>query len=147
MADGEEEENKKEKESLKDRLRKRAKRLKVDIPAVLLTLGDRETPPAAKITAWITAAYALSPVDLIPDFIPVLGYLDDLIILPALIALTVRLIPPEVWRKNRALAEKRLSEESGGAGMKKRWYYAVPVVVIWLLLAALCAKALIKWLL
>ena len=59
-----------------------AKKLKTDIPAIFLSLKDKETPIAAKIFACITVAYALSPIDLIPDFIPVLGYLDDAVLLP-----------------------------------------------------------------
>lgn len=62
-------------------LKARAKKLKTDIPAVFLALKDKETPFTAKIFAGITVAYALSPIDLIPDFIPVLGYIDDLILL------------------------------------------------------------------
>ena len=78
-------------------LKERAKKLKKEIPAVFLSLKDRETPLFAKILAGITVGYALSPIDLIPDFIPVLGYLDDIILLPALIALTVKFIPPAVF--------------------------------------------------
>lgn len=65
-------------------LKERAKKLKKDIPTVFLCLKDKDTPVLAKIIAAITVGYALSPVDLIPDFIPVLGYLDDVILLPAL---------------------------------------------------------------
>ncbi len=72
--------------------KERAKRLKSDIPAIFLALKDKDTPIIAKILAGITVAYALSPVDLIPDFIPVLGYLDDLLILPALAALTINIL-------------------------------------------------------
>ena len=71
-------------------LRERAKKLKTDVPAVFLALKKKETPWYAKIMAAIVVVYALSPVDLVPDFIPILGYLDDVIILPALIALTVK---------------------------------------------------------
>ncbi len=62
-------------------LKERAKKLKQDIPTVFLSLKDKETPIFAKIFAGITVGYALSPIDLIPDFIPILGYLDDVIIL------------------------------------------------------------------
>lgn len=78
-------------------LKERAASLKRDIPAVFLALKSKNTPIFAKILAAVTVAYALSPIDLIPDFVPVLGYLDDVLLLPALIALTVKLIPPEVW--------------------------------------------------
>ena len=65
-------------------LKARAKKLKADIPAIFLALKDKNTPLPAKIAAAVTVGYTLSPIDLIPDFIPVLGYLDDLIILPAM---------------------------------------------------------------
>lgn len=83
----------------------RAKQLKKDIPAVFLCLKSNETPLAAKIMAGITVGYALSPIDLIPDFLPILGYLDDVVILPVLIALTVRLIPRETMVRCRTEAE------------------------------------------
>lgn len=118
-------------------LKERANRLKKDIPAVFLCLKDKETPVAAKIIAAIAVGYALSPVDLIPDFIPVLGYLDDVILLPVLIALTVRLIPPAVWSRNRALAEGMWND-----GKPKRWYYAIPIMVIWLFIIWLIVKVI-----
>lgn len=107
-------------------LKERARRLKSDIPAVYLALRDKETPLLAKILAGITVGYALSPIDLIPDFIPILGYLDDLLILPALAALTIRLIPKEVMERCRARAQGMWED-----GKPKRWYYAIPIVVFW----------------
>ena len=118
------------------KLKERAKRLKTDIPALFLAMKDKETPAAAKILAAITVAYALSPIDLIPDFIPILGYLDDLILLPALVALTVKLIPKDVFEKNRALSEGMWEN-----GKPKRWYFAVPIVLIWLLVIRLIVRA------
>lgn len=117
-------------------LKERARALKRDIPAVFLALRDRETPRIAKILAALTVGYALSPIDLIPDFIPVLGYLDDLLLLPALVALTVRLIPKDVWARCRAEAEHIWE-----TGKPKRWYYAVPIVLLWLLAAWLVVRA------
>lgn len=104
-----------------------AKKWKADIPAVYLVLKDRETPVLAKVLAGITAAYALSPVDLIPDFIPVFGYLDDVILLPVLIALTARAVPKELWEKNRRAAEGLRKD-----GKPVKWYCAIPIVVLWL---------------
>ena len=83
-------------------LKENARRLKADVPALALALRDEQTPLAAKLLAGLTVAYALSPIDLIPDFIPVLGYLDDLIILPAMVALTLRLVPTEVFERCRS---------------------------------------------
>ena len=120
-------------------LKARAKQLKTDIPAVFLALKKRETPWTAKVLAALTIAYALSPIDLIPDFIPVLGYLDDLIILPAMVALTVRLIPAEVMAACRAEAEGMWQN-----GKPKRWYYALPIVAVWLLIVFLIVRAVIK---
>ena len=110
-------------------LKERAKQLKTDIPAVFLALKDKDTPILAKIFAGITVVYALSPIDLIPDFIPVLGYLDDVIILPVLIAATVKLIPKEAMESNRKKAENLWEN-----GKPTSWYYGIPVVLIWVLI-------------
>ena len=118
-------------------LKERAMRLKVDIPAVFIALGKKETPTLAKITAGVTVAYALSPIDLIPDFIPVLGYLDDLIVLPALVALTVKLVPHEIFEQCR-----REAEDLWQNGRPKRWIYALPIVIIWSLLLFLAVKVI-----
>lgn len=88
-------------------LKARAKKLKTDIPAIFLALKDKETSLVAKIFAGITVVYALSPIDFVPDFIPVLGYLDDVILLPMLVALTIK------------------------------WYYAIPIIFIWVLIIVL----------
>ena len=116
-------------------LKERASSLKKDIPAVFLALKARETPILAKIVASLTVAYALSPVDLVPDFIPVLGYLDDVLILPALVALTVKLIPKDVFERYRQEAEGLWKD-----GKPKKWYYAVPTVLLWVLIICLIVK-------
>ena len=118
-------------------IKERTKKLKTDIPAIFLALKDEEAPSSAKIIAAITVAYALSPIDLIPDFVPILGYLDDVILLPALVALTVRLIPKEIMERNRKLAEDLWKN-----GKPKKWYYAIPIVLIWLLIIWLIVKAI-----
>ena len=110
-------------------LKERAKTLKKTVPAVFLALKDKDTPIIAKVLAGITVGYALSPIDLIPDFIPVLGYLDDVILLPALIALTIKPIPSDVWERNLKDAENMWQD-----GKPKKWYYAIPIVLIWLLI-------------
>ena len=116
-------------------LSERARRLTKNIPIMFMCLKDSRTPVVAKITAFVTVVYALSPVDFIPDFIPVLGYLDDLIILPALVALTVKLIPDTVWNENAKKSEGLWTD-----GKPKKWYYAVPVVIVWLLIAFVIIK-------
>ena len=120
-------------------LKARAKQLKTDLPAVFLALKRKETPWTAKALAALTIGYALSPIDLIPDFIPVLGYLDDLILLPALVALTIRLIPPEVLAACRAEAQGLWQD-----GKPKRWYYAIPIVLFWLLILYLVVRAFLR---
>ena len=110
-------------------IKARARKLKTDIPAVLLAMKKKETPFVAKILAGVTVVYALSPIDLIPDFIPVLGYLDDVILLPALVALTIRLIPPSVLTQCREEAVELWAD-----GKPKKWYYAIPIVLLWLVL-------------
>lgn len=119
-------------------LKAKAAKLKTDLPAVCLALKKKETPPAAKLLAGLTMVYALSPIDLIPDFIPVLGALDDLLLLPAFIALTVRLIPPDVLDRCRREAEE-LHTEKG----PKKWIYAVPIAVFWLFVIFLIVKAVL----
>ena len=118
-------------------LKERAKKLKTDIPAISLALKDKETPIIAKIFAGITVAYALSPIDLIPDFIPVLGYLDDVILLPAFVALTIKFIPNDILEKNR-----KLSEGMWENGKPKKWYYAIPIVLIWILIVIWILKCI-----
>jgi uncharacterized membrane protein YkvA (DUF1232 family) len=108
-------------------LKDRARQLMRDIPAIMIALRDKQIPIMAKVLAGLVVVYALSPVDLIPDFIPVLGYLDDIIILPALIALTIKMIPAEVMNKCRVEAE-------GISKITKNWFYAIPFVIIWILI-------------
>jgi len=90
-----------------------------------------QTPPAAKFVAVAVLAYVLSPIDLIPDFIPVLGQLDDLLIVPLGIALVTRLTPKPLW-------EARLREaEASREKLPKLWWGAAIVVVLWLVLMGL----------
>ena len=120
------------------KLKERAKQLKTDVPAVFLAVKRSETPWYAKILAGIVVVYALSPVDLIPDFIPVFGFLDDLIILPALIALTVKMIPKTVFSECREQA-KALWQD----GNPSKWYYGIPFALIWLFVIVLIVFAFI----
>lgn len=119
-------------------LKARAHALKRDIPAIFLALRHPETPWYAKALAAVTVAYALSPVDLIPDWIPVLGFLDDLLILPGMAALTLRLLPAEVLAQCREQAEGLWAD-----GKPKRLYFAIPCFLIWALLLFLLLRALL----
>ena len=124
---------------MKTNLKDRARKLKSDIPAIFLALKDKETPVSAKILAAITVAYALSPIDLIPDFIPVLGYLDDVLILPALSALTIKLIPKEKLEQYRTESEGMWEN-----GKPKKWYYAIPIVVFWIIIIFLVIRFILN---
>ena len=113
----------------------RIKKLKKDIPAISLALKDKKTPLVAKVLAGVTIVYALSPIDIVPDFIPVLGYLDDVIILPALIALTIKYIPQDILEQCRIQSEGMWEN-----GKPKKWYYAIPVLLIWAIVILIIYK-------
>jgi uncharacterized membrane protein YkvA (DUF1232 family) len=105
-------------------LRERARLLKRDTLAVWYASLDRRTPWYAKVLAGLVTAYAFSPVDLVPDFIPVLGYLDDLILVPAGIALVLRLIPVEVMEDARRKAEV-------ASAKPVNWWMGALVLLLW----------------
>ncbi len=107
-------------------LKNRAKKLKLEIITLYYAYKNSKTPILAKMIVLITLAYALSPIDLIPDFIPILGYLDDLIILPALIALSIKLIPKEILVVSR---EKAIEEP---LKLKKNWFSGIVFILIWI---------------
>jgi uncharacterized membrane protein YkvA (DUF1232 family) len=119
------------------KLKERAKQLKIDIPAIFIALKRRDTPFIAKVLAAIIIIYALSPIDLIPDFIPVIGLLDDVILLPGLIAIVIKLIPVDVFAECRKEAADLWVD-----GKPRRWYYALPIILIWLLLTFIIVKAI-----
>ncbi|MDI6900941.1 MAG: YkvA family protein [Anaerosomatales bacterium] len=110
------------------RLRQWARRLRRDSVALYLAARHPDTPWYAKLAAGAVAAYALSPIDLIPDFIPVLGYLDDLLIVPVGIALCVRMVPKSVMDECREQAEKSEKPPSVAA--------AVFILVVWIIFGA-----------
>jgi len=110
-------------------LKEKANEIKKDISALFIAMKKKETPWYAKLIAGIAVTYALSPIDLIPDFVPVLGYLDDLLILPLLITLAVKLIPPEVMEMCKTEAEGLWKN-----GKPRHWYYAIPIILLWILL-------------
>lgn len=112
--------------SLLTTLRTWARSLKREVAALYFAARDPRTPRGVRILAIVVVAYALSPIDLIPDFIPVLGYLDDLILVPLGIWLVVRLLPPAV------LAEARRRADALAAKLPKVLLAGVLIVVIWL---------------
>ncbi len=117
-----------------DRLKHWARALKRDVMALSLAARDPRVPWLAKLIAAAVAAYALSPIDLIPDFIPVIGYLDDLLIVPAGIWLAIRLIPPDVMAELRAAAADapRTRSLAGAAAVVAVWLAGLAVCGGWL---------------
>lgn len=114
---------------------KRVARLRRDVRAVYCACRDPRTPWYAKAVAGAVAAYAMSPLDLIPDFIPVLGYLDDLVILPLGVALALRLVPRAVMEECRAKVD---TAPDGPANYRA----AAVVVALWLAAAVVAAVAI-----
>ncbi len=112
--------------------RERAHRLKREIIALALAARHPGTPWYAKAWVGLVVAYAFSPIDLIPDFIPVLGQLDDLLLVPLGIALALRMIPSEVMAECRQQAERITAKPSS-------WWVAVLIVLLWLSLLTLAA--------
>ncbi len=97
-----------------DRWKKRVLELKIELRALFLAYKDPRTPWYARIITAGVVGYALSPIDLIPDFIPVLGYLDDLLIVPFGIFIAIKLIPAEVLQESRLKARKESEGASDG---------------------------------
>lgn len=123
-----------------DNLKDRAKNLKRDTFALYFAYRDPRTPWYARVFAGLVAAYLLSPIDLIPDFIPILGYLDDLIIAPAGIALALNMIPSEVMADARQKAELELAD-----GKPVNRVAAVIVILIWIIVLFFLARWIISW--
>lgn len=119
------------------RLKQFAQQMKKQVNALYLASRDSRTPIAAKCLIVVVVAYALSPIDLIPDFIPVLGYLDDVILLPIGIYLSIKLIPEQLWLEFQAQAEQRLLD------LPKNGRAAVIVSLIWC--AAVVAAGYAMW--
>lgn len=113
-------------------LKQKADNIKRNIYALFIAIKKKDTPWYAKTVAAVAVAYALSPIDLVPDFIPVLGYLDDILILPLLIAISIKLIPKNVMETCKNEAENLWKDRK-----PKKWYYAIPIVIIWMTIIAL----------
>jgi uncharacterized membrane protein YkvA (DUF1232 family) len=121
-----------------ERWKRWARLIKRDTRALHSAARDPRVPWYAKALAIAVAAYALSPIDLIPDFVPVLGYLDDLVIVPLGVALVVWLMPPELMSHHRALAEAQ-------AGTPVSRNAAIAIVGIWIVAALLAGWIICRW--
>ncbi|MDQ2099745.1 MAG: YkvA family protein [Tychonema bourrellyi B0820] len=123
-------------------LKQLARKLKKETYAIYLASIDPRVPWYARMLAGVTVAYAFSPIDLIPDFIPILGYLDDLIIVPLGIWLVIKMIPPQILAECR---EKAATEIERGKPINRA--AAVVIVAIWIgfgILTAICLKQIFK---
>lgn len=125
------------KNSLIDKWKQRAQDLKKETFALFLAYKDPRTPWYAKVFTGFVVAYAFSPIDLIPDFIPVLGYLDDLVLVPLGISMAIKMIPQEVLAECRAKAQIEMDK-----GKPVNWAAAVAIGLIWVAVLIL----LVKWL-
>ncbi len=117
----------------------KAKRLRTEIVAVYLASKHPRTPWYTKVLAVLIVGYALSPIDLIPDFIPVAGYVDDLIIVPAGIALLIKIIPRDVLEECRAKAQSDVAK-----GKPKNWVAGGVIVLIWVLAIYLVLRLVLR---
>jgi uncharacterized membrane protein YkvA (DUF1232 family) len=122
-----------------ERWKQRARQLKTETYAIYLAYKDPRVPWYARLFAACVVAYAFSPIDLIPDPIPVLGYLDDLVLVPLGIALARKMIPPTVMAEYREKAQVAMSE-----GKTTNWAAAAVIIAIWLLLAALAIVLVVR---
>jgi uncharacterized membrane protein YkvA (DUF1232 family) len=114
-------------------LKKSTSSFKVEVVALFLAARDPRTPWYAKVLAGAIAAYAFSPIDLIPDFVPILGYVDDVILIPIGVAFVIKLIPIPVLADCRARAN-----ELRGRKKPKRWIAGAVIVAVWVAVAGLC---------
>jgi len=126
-------------ESTLSKLKSYARKLKQNLFVLYLSYRDDRTPWYAKVVAICVVAYAFSPIDLIPDFIPILGYIDDLIIVPLGISLALKLIPSHIMEENREKAEEMRKN-----GKPKNWFVGILFILVWLLLAAWICKLIIQ---
>jgi uncharacterized membrane protein YkvA (DUF1232 family) len=117
---------------LVERLKRWAGRLKTEVYALYLAYKDRRVPWYTRLFAALVVGYAFSPIDLIPDPIPILGYLDDLVLVPLGIALAIKMIPPGILTEHRERAQAVMA-----AGKPVNWIAAAVVVSVWISLATL----------
>lgn len=113
--------------------------LKREIGALYFAYRHKDTPLYAKVVVAIVVGYALSPIDLIPDFIPILGYLDDVILLPLGIALAIKLVPVSVMEASRIKAKAYFNKKNS-----KNWVAAGLIIIVWLLLLAFVLHTILR---
>lgn len=120
-------------------IKSRVTQLKIDIRTIFIAIKKKETPIIAKVLIGIVIGYALSPIDIIPDFIPFIGLFDDVIILPMLVIIIIKLIPPDIFKQCRIETDNLWPY-----GKPAKWYFALPIILFWLLLILLIIKVCVK---
>lgn len=123
-------------ESRIGKIKEWARGVRRDTHALFIAARDPRTPRGAVVLATLILAYALSPIDLIPDVIPILGYLDDLLLIPIGLALVIRMIPPEVWSDCRARAAAEIAD---GKRLPTSRAGAAAIVILWVVAFILTA--------
>ncbi len=123
-----------------EKLKEKARQLKRETYVLFLAYKNPATPWYAKVFGAVVVAYAFSPIDLIPDFIPILGYLDDLILVPLGIALALKMIPEEVLMAARAQADQEFID-----GKPRNWVVGAVIILIWLIVLALVVFWMVRW--
>ena len=121
-----------------ERLKQQARQLKIELFAIHLACQDPRVPWYAKAFAICVVGYAFSPIDLIPDFIPILGYLDDLIVVPLGIMLILKIIPPAVMIECRVKAQSATLRDK-----PKNWIAAGIILIVWVLFAVFSIRLMI----
>ncbi len=122
-----------------ERWKHQVKMLKAETYALYLAYRDPRVPWYAKAFAALVVGYAFSPIDLVPDFIPILGYLDDLILVPIGIAIAIKMIPTQVMEECRVDAREALTD-----GRPTNWAAAIVIIAIWLLLVAIFISLIVR---
>lgn len=122
-----------------DKWKQHARQLKIEVYAIYLAYHDPRVPRFARIFAACVVGYAFSPIDLIPDFIPILGYVDDLIIVPLGVAIALKMIPASVMSEYREKAKTNIDQ-----GKPVNRVAAIAIIAIWLLLAALGIALIVR---
>ncbi len=116
---------------IKTWIKETTKKIKTKVKILFFALSDASCPWYAKAWGYLVFTYALSPIDLIPDFIPVIGYLDDLIIIPLGIWIFVLLVTKKRWN----IYEDMIKDQN--LNLKKQWYYAIPILILWIIIISI----------
>lgn len=123
-----------------DNFKTKARNLKKEVKALYLAYKRPDVPWYAKLMVMMVVGYALNPIDLIPDFIPVLGYLDDLVIIPLGVYLTIKLVPAGVMEECRVQAEDLFKD-----GKPKNWISGTIIIFVWIMLLTLIGFKIYKY--